>query len=151
VQHWLKLQHGSPIKLRRRSPWHHTLLACLGKKFHPSGDYDLKQYPCSIEIQLHGHDLTHHGKVIQPQVHRHLNNVIEEEIKNALFLYIHAHYLKGMSIAKATMVFQAQLGYTEDIFSRDAISKAYFRRKTELENIFSGTVPKFKTQCILNP
>jgi len=142
VQHWLTIQFGTPVRLPRRSSFKYTFLSCLSKKFHLSREYDRKSYPASIDFKLHINDLVQHGKTIQTQLQHHINNVIEEDLKNQLFVYIHAHVIKGMTVLKASRLYQVELGFTEETFSIDAIRMTYNRKLEEFEKIFCGTVQK---------
>lgn len=62
-------------------------------------------------------------------------------------MFIHAHTIKGVTVDKAVLLYQVQYGYTEEVFSFDAIRKAYFRRCKLFEIIFCTTVTKPQTLC----
>lgn len=136
---WLTRNYGSPVNLPRKSTFKNVVLACLTKKFYDSREYDLASYPAKVEVKLPANDLSIHGVGVQLQLQHHLNAVIENEIKNELFMFIYAHHLKGVTIDRAVLLYQVTQGFTESTFTQEAIRTAYFKRKRKFDRIFCGT------------
>jgi hypothetical protein len=76
----------------------------------------------------------------EPNLQYHLNNLIEEQLRNELFIFIYANHINGSTIDEAVAAYQLLMNFTEEQFSLDAIRRAYFRRKKEYENIFRTSV-----------
>lgn len=142
--YWLKRSFGNPVRFPHKSIVKHTFLNSLSKKFQPSDEKDLRQYPEAVEIFINQDDISTHGLHISAQLQHNLNRTIEDELKIGLHSYIFAHVRRGMTVDKAVLLFQAEFGFKEEVFSSDAIRQAYFRREKELKNIFRGSVTKNK-------
>lgn len=128
------------LKLPRSSSFKKVFLACLEKKFHDSREYDLEKYPAAVEIKMHINDTVQFGVGIQLQFQYLINRLVEADIKNEMFVYIHAHVTKGVVVDKAVLLYQVENGFKEEEFSQDAIRRAYYRRLEFYNKIFCGTV-----------
>jgi hypothetical protein len=140
VRAWLLRQYDEPVNLPRRSNFRHAFLNCLQKDFYPSSVFDRAKFSAHVDFALHKDEVQQHGHTLNPNLQYHLNNVIEEQLRNELFIFIYASHINGSTIDDAVHTYQMLMNFTEDQFSLDAIRRAYFRRKKEYENIFRSSV-----------
>lgn len=137
--YWLTHLFGSPVRFPHKSMAKRIFLTSLEKKYHPSREYDLRQYPEAVEVAMNINDHTIHGQSISLQFQHHINRTFEDDIKLHMHSFVFAHVKKGMSIPKAIRLFRAEFGFTESVWSDEAIRSAYFRREADLENIYCGS------------
>lgn len=129
VKHWLSICYGSPVCLPRRSTFRNTFYSTLCKSFYPHNQFFKQTYTEVIQIRVHKDELQEHGHTINPALQHHLHNVIDEQLRNQLFIYVWAAYVNGETVDDAIRAYQNQMGFKEEVFSFDAIRSAYFRRK----------------------
>jgi len=102
--------------------------------------FDRAKFTAHIDFALHKDEVQQHGHTLNPNLQYHLNNLIEEQLRNELFIFIYANHINGSTIDEAVAAYQLLMNFTEEQFSLDAIRRAYFRRKKEYENIFRTSV-----------
>lgn len=147
VRAWLLRQYDEPVNLPRRSNFRHAFLNCLQKNFYPSMAFDRAKFTAHIDFSLHKDEVQQHGHTLNPNLQYHLNNLIEEQLRNELFIFIYANHINGSTIDEAVAAYQLLMNFTEEQFSLDAIRRAYFRRKKEYENIFRTSVTQNQTNA----
>lgn len=145
VREWMLRQYSEPVNLPRRSNFRHAFLHCLQKDFYPSSSFDRAKFTAHIDFEVHEHEANQHGHTLNPNLQYHLNDVLEEQLRNELFIFIYANHINGSTVDEAVKAYQLIMNFTEDTFSFDAIRRAYFRRKKEFNKIFSESVTTLNT------
>jgi hypothetical protein len=123
------------VKLPRKSILQQTFLNALCKNFHRSSDYNLKVFTEKVEFAVRKNDLHQHGHTISIAQHYHINAVFEEKLKNELFYIITSIRSHGQSLKQAIHHYQMFCGFTEELFSYEAIAKAYQRASEQSKDI----------------
>lgn len=123
------------VKLPRRSMLLDVFKNTLEKTYHPSSNYNKKEYPCTIEIQIRVNDLSQHGISIKPAQQTHFNKIIEAKIKQELFIIYTMLRFQGQKPMVALATAQKQLGFEESVFSVESINIAIYRQKKDMYKI----------------
>lgn len=136
VAQWLTDQYGSPVRLPHKTNFRKQFLATLCKQFYPRGDYNKATFTAQVDVWLNKDDIQQHGFSVSLALQNEIHSVIEEQLKNQLFIFIHAQVIGGYSVNHAVRSYQQVMGFSEETFSFDAIRQSYFRRKKEYTKIF---------------
>ncbi len=151
VRQALLAQYSEPINLPRKSNFRNTFLSCLTKTFYPHADYDKKTYSAKVEFLINKDELQQHGHSINKALQHHINDVIDDDLRMQLFVFIHAHFINGKTVDEAVVIYQSVFGFTDDVFHFEAIRTEYFRRKKQYMNIFRTSATKQNQPCYSNP
>ena len=123
------------VKLDRRTLLHDLFLNAVGKKYHPTSDFNKKLYDAEVEISIRHNDLSQHGVSLKPSNQHHFNKIIEEKIKNEMFITITCCRFQGMPPGQAYYHTQRAFGFTDETFPLDSFKTVFYRMKEELHRI----------------
>lgn len=120
------------VRLPRRSMLVDLFKNTLEKKYHPSSDYNKKEYPKQVEISIRINDLSQHGNSIKPSQQTHFNKIIEAKIKQELFVIYTMLRFQGHKPKQALLLTQKQLNFDEQTFSSENLSMVIYRLKNDM-------------------
>jgi hypothetical protein len=123
------------VRFERKTKLHQSFLNVLNKHYHPTSEYNKKTYPEKVEVAIRYNDLFQHGISLSISQQHHFNGIIEEKIKNQMFILISACRFQGMLRKEAVYYVQKMMGFNETTYPADSINMAYDRQKKELFNI----------------
>lgn len=142
IKHWLEVKYGCPIRLPRNCSFKAQLLSCLTKEFQPKAYYNNDLYPSSVEVAVGKNEISTFGVSVAPQMHHFLHRTIREQLELNIFIFVTSNNLSGSSIESAIKAYQTIHGFSEEIFSYDAIRSIYFRYKKNIQKEFPKTATK---------
>lgn len=134
VKHYLNMAYGDPVVLTKNPRLNNFIRRALKK---PSSRYDNRYskqfsknfYAETIEIFISEDDFYRYGWEITRTDTVAFNREVEEIVKFFMRTFV-AMYENFMQQKKAIIKFQDRFGFTEDIWSFDAIKKDYYRNST---------------------
>lgn len=138
IKHYLTMNYGNPVDLRQNKDLYNNLRRRLNKKslrFEKRGVSD-RMYSVITEIVITEDDFYRYGWELSNTDIIALNRDIEAQVKFFMRSVV-GIYETIMPQKDAIALFQERFGFTEDIWSYEAIKKDYFRNSnTEKIKLF---------------